>query len=168
MHINKGVNKWHYIHMEKVKDLSRTQMERSVLNPEILYQELNLLKIEGYAFSFDPRKRNTGNDACEFMQHIDDPEGRIKERPVTISPSAAFGRPSPVAYKILNAIFKKLSEYGISIPETVPFTFRDLAERIGWTTFGGRQAKEIYHALQQLKGTDITCWGYNKETKQWD
>ena len=66
-----------------------------------------------------------------------------------------------------NLVISKLSEYGISIPEVVPFSFRDLAERIGWSTFGGRQAKEIYHALHQLKGMDVTCWGYNKETKQW-
>ena len=101
--------------MKKVKDLSQLQAERSVLAPEILYQELNLLKIEGFAFSFDPRKRNTGNEASEFMQHINTPEGKIEERPVMISPSSAFGRPSPVAYKVLNAILDTQYRYGSEV-----------------------------------------------------
>jgi hypothetical protein len=101
------------------------------------------------------------------LEYVRNPEEKIKERPIVIEPHQQYGRPSPFAYKLLNTIFKKLSEYGIAVPNSVPFTFRELAERVGRVSRGGKDGAEIYFALKQIQTTNITCWGYDKSSKRW-
>jgi hypothetical protein len=146
----------------KKEPIDKEKLESLTKQPEALYQELNLLRVEGYTFSFDPK--NTGKDGVvlEFNEYVDNPEENIKKKPVTIAPNPLYGRPSPLAYKLLNVIFKKLSEYGVAIPNSVPFTFRELNKRMGRPSFGGKDAKEIYNALKQIQTTNITFWVFNK------
>jgi hypothetical protein len=150
----------------KNKQTTPEDLERAIKNPEALYQELNLLKVEGAAFAFDPKDSGKGG-TYEILEYVRNPEEKIKERPIVIEPHQQYGRPSPLAYKLLNTLFKKLSEYGIAVPNSVPFTFRELAERVGRVSWGGKDGAEIYLALKQIQTTNITCWGYDKSSKRW-
>jgi hypothetical protein len=49
----------------------------------------------------------------------------------------------------------------------VAFTFHELSEKIGRTSWGGRNAAQIFQALSQIQSTNISLWGYNKALKQW-
>jgi hypothetical protein len=98
---------------KKEKTITAEAIERALKNPEALYQELNLLKVEGVVFSFDPK--NTGSDGkiYEVMEYVHNPEGKTAERPIVVEPNPRYGRPSLLAYKLLNVIIKKLSERGV-------------------------------------------------------
>jgi len=152
--------------MKKSKQ-SNSSTAKALTNPEALYQELNLLKVEGVTFSFDPKASGLAGKSYEVMEYVDDPENKIRECPIVIEPHPKYGRPSPLAYKLLNVIFKKLSEYGLAVPDSVPFTFRELARRLGLASFGGRDAKDVFRALKQIQTTFITAWAYDKTSKKW-
>ncbi|MGH9876607.1 MAG: hypothetical protein ACRD5H_03140, partial [Nitrososphaerales archaeon] len=151
----------------KTPKQSKSSNEKALANPEALYQELNLLKVEGVTFSFDPKASGLAGKPYEVMEYVNDPENKIRECPIVIEPHPKYGRPSPLAYKLLNVIFKKLSEYGLAVPNSVPFTFRELAKRLGFASFGGRDAKDVFRALKQIQTTFITAWAYNKTTQKW-
>jgi hypothetical protein len=153
--------------LQKIKKTIEEAREPSPQSPEAIYQELNLLKIEGAIFAFSPKLSRKGDTQYTFMEYVKNPEEKIHERPIVITPNPEYGRPSLLAYKILNTIFKKLSDYGPNTPDTVPFTFRELAKSIGRTSWGGKDGADIYLALQQVQATMITCWGYDKTLKQW-
>jgi hypothetical protein len=153
--------------LKKEKKTTEEATEQAFQNPETLYQELNLLKVEGATFSFDPKKSGSRSTMYELMEYVNNPEEKIRERPIVVESHPKYGRPSPLSYKLLNAIFKKLSEYGVNIPDTVPFTFRELGQRIGRSSWGGKDGAEVYLALKQIQSTMITCWGYDKSLKQW-
>lgn len=136
-------------------------------DPEKLYHEINLLRIEGHYFCFDRYRKNLKNtkkySTCE---EIKTPEG-VVEKQITIEPSKEYGRPSILAYKILQATIKKYSEYGVPFPEGVPFSQRELAKLSGRASFGGGNTEEFKKAIMQLRRTAVTCSLYNKETKNW-
>jgi hypothetical protein len=127
--------------------------------PERLLEEINLLRLEGLLFCFDPKvaRRHTGRVEL----------GTILEHPVTIEPHPHYGQPSALAYKILQAILYKLTEAGFPVPATVSFSQRELARLAGRTWFGGSQSRELHNALMQLRMTVIHCARYDKATDQW-
>lgn len=137
-----------------------------VTQEERFFNEINLLRIEGYYFCFDPKKAGKIEAQQEFLERIKTPE-TILERPITIEPHPTFGYPSILAYKVFQAILKKLSDYGYPTPESVSFSYRELARLMGQESFGGRSQKQIYRALKQIQKTEITCTLYNKETDDW-
>lgn len=137
-----------------------------VTQEERFFNEINLLRIEGYYFCFDPKKAGKIDAQQEFLERIKTPEA-IMERPITIEPHPSFGYPSILAYKVFQAILKKLSDYGYPTPESVSFSYRELARLMGQESFGGRSQKQIYRALKQIQKTEITCTLYNKETDEW-
>jgi hypothetical protein len=149
------------------KPTTLEKLERASKNPETFYQELNLLKVEGATFSFAPKVSGKGGVKYELIEYVSNPEEKIQKRPIMVEPNQEYGRPSPLAYKLLNIIFKKLSDYGLAIPDTVPFTFSELTKRIGRSSWGGKDGAEIYLALKQIQTTTITCWGYDKSSKIW-
>ena len=149
------------------KPTTLEKLERASKNPETFYQELNLLKVEGATFSFAPKISGKVGVKYELMDYVSNPEEKIQKRPIMVEPNQEYGRPSPLAYKLLNIIFKKLSNYGLAIPDTVPFTFSELTRRIGRSSWGGKDGAEIYLALKQIQTTTITCWGYDKSSKIW-
>jgi hypothetical protein len=69
------------------------------------------------------------------------------------------------AYKVYQAILKKLSDYGHPVPESVSFGHREIMRFIGRSSTGGRNSKELVRALNQFRNTAINCWLYDKSTK---
>jgi hypothetical protein len=69
------------------------------------------------------------------------------------------------AYKVYQAILKKLSDYGHPVPEGVSFSHRELMRLVGRTSTGGKNTKELVRVLNQFRNTAINCWFYDKHTK---
>jgi hypothetical protein len=126
---------------------------------ERLLEEVNLLRLEGLLFCFDPRRARRRQGPLEL--------GTILGHPVTVEPHPNYGQPSAVAYKILQAIFFKLTADGLPVPDTVSFSQRELARLIGRRSFGGANALELYQALMQLRSTLIHCARYDKASEAW-
>src|SRR3954453_11339060 len=78
------------------KDLATFELDRRLM------QEINLLKLEGALFCFDPREAKRRTGALTLSDAL--------KRPVTVVINQTFGQPSVLAYKVLQAIFLKLSE----------------------------------------------------------
>src|SRR3712207_8147524 len=53
------------------------------------------------------------------------------ERPVSIEIHPTYGQPSILAYKIVQAIFLKMTEIGEPYPNVIAFTQRELARLVG-------------------------------------
>jgi hypothetical protein len=133
---------------------------------ERLFNELNLLRLEGYYFCFDRRSAAEKMGERTFHEQVRTPQGALTQ-PITIVANPLYGYPSITAYKLYQAILKKLSDHGRPIPDTVSFYKRELARLFGFKSFGGFQWKKLYMAIQQLRNTDIECTFYDKETEQW-
>ncbi len=137
----------------------------AVDDPEKLYHEINLLRIEGYYFCFD--KKITKNATKHTVsEEIKTPDGTVRKE-IILVPHKEYGRPSVLAYKILQATLKKYSEYSLPYPEGVHFTQRELARLIGRSSFGGWDTKKFIKAIMQLKSTEITFSFFFKKTKEW-
>ena len=80
---------------------------------ERLFHEINLLRIEGYCFSFDPKSAAKRSGKQEFVELVKMPEGAIS-RPITVEPHPTYGHPSTLAYKLLQAVLKKILLEGSS------------------------------------------------------
>src|SRR5215212_9714298 len=76
-----------------------------------------------------------------------------------------YGQPSVLAYKILQAVFIKMTEDQYPYPNKVTFTQRELARLIGRSSWGGNDGKQIYDAVMQLHRTNIQCSLLDKDTK---
>ena len=87
--------------MHETKDLAPFELDRRLI------EEINILKIEGALFCFDPKeaKRRRG------MLTLAD----ARKQPVSIKVDANYGQPSVLAYKVLQAIFLKVAATGCSI-----------------------------------------------------
>jgi hypothetical protein len=117
---------------------------------ERLFEETNILQIEGRLFCFDPREAKRRNGKIV----LGDPSS---EHQVTIEVHPTYGQPSVLAYRVLQGIFRKLTEEGLPASDTVSFTRRELAQLAGRQSFGGKQSQEIFHALMQLHRTGISA-----------
>lgn len=127
---------------------------------EKLLYEINLLRLEGHLFCFDPKKAaRRGRMTFDFE--------RAKQQPITITPNPLHGYPSVLAYRVLQAIMKKLTDYGIPRREVVSFSRRELIDMLGRKSYGGRDSKDLVRALMQLQGTQVNCALYDKEQKRW-
>lgn len=133
---------------------------------ERLFNELNLLRVEGYFFCLDPKASAKYTKKREFIERIKT-IGEVVERPIAIEPNPNYGYPSVLAYKVLQACMKKLSDYGYPVPESVCFSQRELARIIGRKSFGGTDSQDIFQAAMQLYKTDIWCSFYDKATQEW-
>ena len=138
----------------------------SPIDPERLFNEANLLRLEGRLFCFDPKEAGRrGGESQTFEEKV-----RLEEtvkQPLIIRPDPEFGYPSPLAYKVLQAISKKLTEEGFPVPDSVSFTQRELARLIGRASFGGNASSQLYRAVMQLHTTRVQCSFYDKKTDQW-
>jgi hypothetical protein len=131
-----------------------------------LVEEINILKLEGSLFCFDPKeaKRRRGRLAL----------ADARKQPVSIKIDADYGQPSVLAYKVLQAIFLKVAEPGCSLTEDgrcfyndkVTFSARELALLTG-RSWSGRTSQQLYEAVTQLRRTGITASLYDKETDEW-
>jgi hypothetical protein len=134
---------------------------------ERLFNEINLLRIEGFYFCFDPKEAARRAGKQVFTEYLKNPEANIQERPVVIVPNAVYGYPSVLAYKVLHAILKKLSDQGYPVPNAITFSQRELLRLVGRSSWGGMSQKQLYNAIKQLSNTEVTCWMFDKDTDQW-
>ncbi len=131
-----------------------------------LMEEINILKLEGALFCFDPREAKRRRGALILKDAL--------KRPITVRVHPDLGQPSVLAYKVLQAIFLKLTEQGCEPHEdgtchyndTVHFSQRELARLVG-RTWGTSASEQLYNAIKQLRLTDITAHFYDKKTKTW-
>jgi hypothetical protein len=115
---------------------------------ERFMEEVNILELEGYYFA-PSRKPALGRQKPKTLRDL-------YGQPFTKSLSE-YGEPSELAYKVLQATFRKLSEQGPETDGIVHFSRRELAALVGKKSFGGNQSDQIFTALMQLNGTRISC-----------
>ena len=142
---------------EKPEPLDRGVLHE-LLDHDRLMEELNILRLEGRYFCFDPREAKRRTGSLRF--------GELVKQPVTIEIHPNYGQPSVLAYKVLQAIFLKMTEEGYPYPESVSFSQRELA-RLAGRVWSGRTSQQIHEAIMQLRTTLVHCSFYHKETKDW-
>src|SRR5215217_9349851 len=98
---------------------------------ERLREEITVLRIEGTLFCFDAKEATRRDGIITNM--LRDADGN--ERPVSIDIHPRWGQPSILAYKIVQAIFLKMTEIGEPYPGTIAFTQRELARLVGRKTW---------------------------------
>src|SRR3954451_24980711 len=133
---------------------------------ERLTQEINLLKLEGHVFCFDPREAKRRRGTLTLAD--------ARKQPVSIKVDDDYGQPSVLAYKVLQAIFLKVDEQGCTVTEdghclyndTVSFSQRELAGLAG-RSWGGRTSKQLFEAVMQLHSTRVMATLYQKDSGQW-
>jgi hypothetical protein len=131
-----------------------------------LMEEINLLRLEGTLFCFDPREAKRRRGTLTLAD--------ARKQPVSVHIHPEFGQPSVLAYKVLQAIFLKLAEQGCVPTEdgrclyhdTVSFSQRELAYLVG-RTWSGRTSQQLYEAVMQLQRTLIIAHLYDKQSDQW-
>lgn len=131
----------------------------SIPNADTFVQELNVLQLEGLLFDFSRKHADKTTDIVE----ANDATGRS----VRLNFDPRYGRPSILAYRVLQAIFRKLTSEGYPFGDTVSFSRHELMQLAG-RTMGGAQSQELYRAIQQLRRTDITCEITDKASEQRD
>jgi hypothetical protein len=140
--------------------------KKAITKPARLFHEINLLHLEGHYFTFDPKAARAVRDPLkEINERWRDPERNTVE-PVSITPNHAYGTPSVFAYKVFQAILKKLSDYGYPVPEKVSFGHREIMRLIGRDAYGGNDSKQLVKVLHQFRHTGINCWLYDKSTEE--
>lgn len=135
------------------------EIAKDIAERERFFNELNLLKLERRLFCFDPKVARQRTAPLTFDE--------LKERPITIEPHPHYGQPSVLAYKVLQAIFRKLTSEGFPVPQTVSFSQRELATLVGRSSFGGQDGRQLYQAVMQLRTTLIHASFYDKEQDAW-
>ena len=129
-------------------------------------EEINLLKLEGLLFCYDPRqaKRRGGTVTLEDA----------RKQPVSIKIDPDYGQPSVLAYKVLQAILLKVTEEGIAdwqdgrptFSDTASFSQRELATLVG-RAWSGRTSSQLFEAIMQLRSTQIFASLYDKARDSW-
>lgn len=149
----------------KTQALALTEeQKKNIAKPERLFHEINLLHLEGHYFAFDPKAAKVFVDPMKSVEkRLGNPKIN-EEQPIEIIPHPSYGKPSVFAYKVYQAILKKLSDYGHPVPESVSFGHRELMRLVGRSSTGGKNSKELVRVLNQLKYTSISCWFYDKHT----
>ena len=150
---------------EKTSRSTLVNNHQEILDPKNLYHELNLLRIEGYYFCFDPKQSAKSEDIS--VTELLKTDERITETVISVRPNQRYGKPSIVAYNIHHAVLDKYSDYFIPVPECVHFTQRELATSSGRSSYGGGNKKEYQIAIKQLLNTEIEASFYDKETNEW-
>lgn len=130
---------------------------------ERLREEITVLRIEGTLFCFDAKEARRRRGI--ITNTLKDADGT--ERPVSVHIHPDFGQPSVLAYKIVQAVFLKMTVAGDPYPNVVAFTQRELGRMMGRDTWGGKDSRELAHAMEQLQSTRIICSIQNKEAKEY-
>jgi hypothetical protein len=132
-----------------------------------LVEEINILKLEGLLFCFDPKEAKRRRGKLTLAD--------VRKQPVTVFINPQFGQPSVLAYKVLQAIFLKVAESGCSLTEdgrclydgTVSFSARELAALTG-RTWSGRTSHQLFEAIMQLQATQVIGSLYVKARGTWE
>lgn len=131
-----------------------------------LMEEINILRLEGSIFCFDRREAKRRRGKISLVD--------ARKQPLSIEVHPDYGQPSVLAYKVLQAIFLKLTEEGCvptgdgrcTYPETVSFSQRELAALAG-RVWSGRTSQQLYEAIQQLQSTKVVASLYDKGAESW-
>lgn len=121
--------------------------------PDPLLEELHVVRLEGRYFCFDKHEAKKRDGVYTY---------RDGNRKTIIEVAPRYGHPSILAYKVLQAVFRKVTLEGKPYPDTVAFSFRELARLVGRDVFGGKDSKELYEAIRQLEDTKVELVLYNK------
>lgn len=141
------------------------EQQKQITRPERLFHEINLLYLEGHYFTFDKASKPLTNALEDLNRRWQHPEINTVE-PISVSPHPDYGTPSFFAYKVFQAVLKKLSDYGHPAPESVSFGHREIMRLIGRASYGGKDSKELMRVLHQLRNTEINCWMYDRATEE--
>lgn len=125
---------------------------KALSKPDPLLEELQVVRLEGRYFCFD---RHEAKNRTGLLQYRDGNRGLLIE----VSPR--YGHPSVLAYKVLQAVFRKVTLEGKPYPDTVSFSYRELGRMIGRDIFGGRDSQQLYDAIRQLEDTKIELFLYD-------
>lgn len=124
---------------------------------DALLEEINVVKLEGRYFCFDLREVPKRKGTLEY---------RDGDRGLKIDLHPACGQPSILAYRVLQAIFRKVTLEGRPFPDTVAFSYRDLGRLVGRDVFGGKDTRDLLNAIRQLEDTKVTLFLYNGDKKE--
>jgi len=122
-----------------------------------LLEEINVVKLEGRYFCFDLREVPKRKGVLEY---------RDGDRGLKIELHPDCGQPSVLAYRVLQAVFRKVTLEGRPFPDTVAFTYRELGRLVGREIFGGKDTRDLLNAIRQLEDTKVTLFIYNGEKKE--
>ncbi|MBX3671012.1 MAG: replication initiator protein A [Rhodocyclaceae bacterium] len=147
--------------MQGAKDLAPFGLERRLM------EEINILRLEGSLFCFDPKEARRRGGVLTLAD--------VRKQPVSIEIHPNYGQPSVLAYKVLQAIFLKLTEDGCQLTEdgrclyndTVTFSARELALLSG-RSWSGRTSTQLHQAIMQLRSTLINASLYDKGADRWE
>jgi hypothetical protein len=147
--------------MQETKDLAPFELERRLM------EEINILRLEGSLFCFDPKEARRRGGVLTLAD--------ARKQPVSIEIHPNYGQPSVLAYKVLQAIFLKLTEEGCELSEdgrclyndTVTFSARELALLAG-RSWSGRTSAQLHQAIMQLRSTLINATLYDKGAERWE
>lgn len=121
----------------------------ALTRPDPVLEELNVIRLEGRYFCFDKH---------EAKKHTGIYEYRDGNRGIVIETNPRYGQPSIVAYKVLQAVFRKITKEGKPYPDTVAFSYRELATMIGRDIMGGSASQQLITAIRQLQDTQIELY----------
>jgi len=127
------------------------------IKPSPFMEEINTVRLEGRYFSFDPKHSNTAPARQKFQS---------AERHLEIIVHPSYGRPSVVAYRILQHVFLKITKEGKPFPDMVSFSYREIGRLLGRDIFGGKDLAQIERAISQLKNTEIIETTFSEKTNQ--
>ena len=95
------------------------------------------MQLEGCYFCFDKHEAKRRNGAIQY---------RDGKRGLVIEISERFGHPSIVAYKVLQAVFRKVTLEGKPYPDTVALSYRELGRLVGCRYAEGRNRRDLCKA----------------------
>jgi hypothetical protein len=125
---------------------------------EALLEELTVVRLEGRYFCFD---RRAVGKRPNVMTYEDEHENLV-----TIQTSPVSGHPSILAYRVLQAVFRKVTLAQRPYPAVVSFSRRELGRLVGREIFGGKDSKELMRAIAQLEDTKVTLFKKDKSGKR--
>ena len=122
--------------------------ELDKLSSEAFIEEINLLNMEGWLFCFD--KREAARRKPGVYEHT------LRDGSTLRIELSSYGQPGILAYKVMQAIFRAITQEGFPYPDRVGFTRYSLSRLIGRERYSSKDGRELAPALLQLRNTSIT------------
>src|SRR4051812_37613187 len=104
------------------RDQEEATLPTIVETVDAFLEELNVVRLEGRYFCFDKFEAKKRKGTFRYQDG---------EREVIIQVSAEYGHPSILAYRVLQALFRKVTLEGRPYPDIVAFGLRELGRMIG-------------------------------------